>query len=121
MIIEDINSIHKHFDHLAAETRVVPVAFFEPAEEKLDTVMVQQLRLGEFHHLDRLAEIFSGILQAFQRGRGGRIPDPGSDRVIDIINLPKGFMVFRLNGGKRGGFNGFLLFPHDDGNHFADT
>ena len=45
MIIIHINGIDKGFDDMAAEERIVPVAFCKPVKEEQNAVTVEELGL----------------------------------------------------------------------------
>ena len=70
VIIKNIYGIHKRFNDVQAEERIVPVAFCKPVEKKQNTVPVQQLSLGVSEGLHRYAQIFGLVFQFFQVGGG---------------------------------------------------
>lgn len=71
MILKNIYSVHKRFNDVAAEERIVPIAFCKPMEEEQNTVAINQLRLGITERFNRDAESIGGILQNFQLCGGG--------------------------------------------------
>ena len=63
MIIEDIDSIDKCFDDMAAQKWITAVAFCKSVQEEDHTVMIKQLGLGKAHHVNRLAKAIRGGFQ----------------------------------------------------------
>ena len=113
VIVVHVNGIHERFDHVPAEERIVPVSLCEPMKEEKDTVPVQQLRLGITEGFHRNPQIFRLVLQGFQAGGGGRVPDPGGDGVVDVIDLLQDLRVLRFHRGQRGVLQLLLLEGHN--------
>ena len=121
MIVENVDSIDKGFNHMATKQRIVSVAFCKPVKEEDHAIAVKQLGLGIAEHLDGKPEIFRLIFQFFQHGRGGGIPDTGGDGVIDVPDLFLGFRIFRFHGGERRALHFFRLEGHDHVGVFFDV
>ena len=71
VIIIDIDGIDKGFDNVAAEGRIIPVAFCEAVKEKQDTVTIHKLGLGETERFAGDAEVFRIRFQLLQLFDGG--------------------------------------------------
>ena len=71
VIIIDIDRIDEGFDDVAAEGRIIPVAFSEAMEEEEDTVTIHQLSLGEAECFAGDAEVFRIRFQFLQLFDGG--------------------------------------------------
>ena len=71
VIIIDIDGIDEGFDDVAAEGRIIPVAFCEAMEEEENTITIHQLGLGEAERLTGDAEVFSIRLKFLQLFHGG--------------------------------------------------
>ena len=71
VIIIDIDGIDEGFDDVAAEGRIIPVAFSEAMEEEENAVTIHQLGLGEAESFTGDAEVFRIRLQFLQLFHGG--------------------------------------------------
>ena len=96
VIIIKVNSIDKGFDNMPAEGWIRSVSLGELMKEENDAILIKELGLGILQGFDRDAEGLSIILQVFEHGGGGCVPDAGGNGLIYVPDLFQRFSMFRL-------------------------
>jgi len=100
VIIIKVHGIDEGFDDMAAEGCIRSVSLGELMEEEDNTVFIEKLGLGILQRFDGDAEGLSIVLQVFEHGGGGSVPDTGGDGLIDVADLLQGFGMFGLHSGE---------------------